>query len=213
MPFPSYPVFYSSFDCRVSHVEYDDVLVAVFAQQYHNVDQVAEFQNDLNSFYQNGGIHLEKVRLESGLVCAALSSDGRYYRARILTRVNSHELPNSIDVRFIDYGNVEKVHSENLKELEDIHRLQHALANKFYLPVRQHRCSEEVLNEILKVTKFNGYPLRIDITDNYEHYWIADVFISSSIKSLCEYLQSQHLISYRDPHNIHDVLEKIYWNM
>lgn len=54
--FPSYPIFRSSFQCQISHIEYDcDQLVACYIQNHMYFHNLAELENDLSNFYRENG--------------------------------------------------------------------------------------------------------------------------------------------------------------
>lgn len=57
--------------------------------------------------------------LQPGLICCAKYKDGIYYRAQIRSLKAIETLPVAIEVRFIDYGNIEFIKQENIRLFRD----------------------------------------------------------------------------------------------
>lgn len=68
----------------------------------------------IEATYENGGKIVERSRIKAGLECVAqYSEDSKWYRARI----QSVEA-NGATVYFVDYGNIETVKFDKIKELD-----------------------------------------------------------------------------------------------
>lgn len=124
-------------------------------------------------------------------LCAAKSSDGNWYRCEIKNIEDSETT-----VKYLDYGNCEKLSKDNVKELDPIFRKLPALAIKIYLPVKANNPenSDDVVNEMESLT--SGYLLTMTILEMYKNFWIAD--ISSDNYSIISVLKDRELGDYLD---------------
>lgn len=122
-------------------------------------------------------------------LCAALSSDGNYYRGTIRA-INNDD---TVLIHYIDYGNCEIIPRANLKELDPKHRHLSALATRAYLAIESvsPEAAGQVKSEIVAMT--DGFQLITNVMDIHQSNCIVD--ITNSGRSLSQVLQDKGLIT------------------
>lgn len=132
------------------------------------MDRLSVLLTDLYDFYINGGLACQTPVVSS--LCAALSlQDEQYYRT-VVERVEDN---NTVIVRYIDYGNCERLPLANLKQLDARFKQLHIFAIKMYLPVKLMVAKADVVAEIDRVTDDRDFTL--NIIDYYRNDWVIDL--------------------------------------
>lgn len=134
-------------------------------------------------------------------ICAALSSDGKYYRGKIC----KDYFDGRILVQFIDNGRIEVINATKLKQLDGAHGTYSAFALQAYLAIRRVKPTEIVAREISNMTSGECI-LYTNIIQLTSATWIIDVLIDSEKKS--QYSLCAHLLQHKFASDISlDILE------
>lgn len=139
-----------------------------------------------------------------GDICAALSADGNYYRARI-NEINNE---NFVEIFLIDYGNCETVPKSNIKVLTPKFKYTSALAVKVFLPMKRSSnfdSEEAVIKEIKTLTE--GYTFQFKVLDIYKSNWIAN--IESHGFSMIDVLRQKGLVENTRLDEIKEKIDKV----
>lgn len=72
---------------------------------------------DMLKIFEQQNFVVPITSLQPGLLCCAKYKDGIYYRAQV--RNLKTPIPGTVEVRFIDYGNIESIPLENIRLLDD----------------------------------------------------------------------------------------------
>lgn len=100
------PIIRSRFRVQVPHCENS----CIYVQKVADSDRIAEILDSLFSFYDGTKPSGKEFAVDS--LCAAKSSDGNWYRARVIRRDRNYT------VKFIDYGNTEEIDSSQIRKLD-----------------------------------------------------------------------------------------------
>ncbi|XP_012278471.1 maternal protein tudor isoform X2 [Orussus abietinus] len=125
------------FRCLKVHVVFINNASEMWLQKVLDFGKRDALQEVLNEYYGNSG---ELVNPMEGLVCAALSGDGNWYRAEVIEK-----LENGAKVHFLDYGNQEDLGKDCFKSLETQFYSPHRLAVKVSLKLKLRGTKEEQL--------------------------------------------------------------------
>lgn len=194
---PPYPIFKDNHIVQVSHVESTN---EVYIQCVDHMDRLSVLLGDLYEFYINGGLAYHKPVVSS--LCAALSiEDKQYYRA-VVQRVEDNN--NTVVVRYIDYGNCERLPMVNLKQLDARFKQLNTLAIKMYLPVKLMGAKSDAMTEIDQVTVDRDFTL--SIIDYYRNEWVID--LTSHGFSLVGFLREKGLALSMVANEHRNMLEK-----
>lgn len=135
------------------------------------------------------GVSLDTTVFIPNSLCAALASDGHYYRGKLC--LNHYD--GNFLIEFIDHGRKEEIHSKYLKRLDEKHRNECKFAIKAYLAVGPPRRTIEKNPEIetfertkgkvlqateIKPSRYGTVTLTIDLL----------IEIHGKKESLCEHL-------------------------
>ncbi|XP_011177865.2 maternal protein tudor [Zeugodacus cucurbitae] len=218
------PIVLERFEARVVHVA---SAYRVFVHTIAAETQMMVLLNEMYEYYQQNGTPLSSLEPEQ--ICAALGSDGNWYRARITPQTNK----DVIEVRYIDYGNTEKLTEKSLKTLEDKFYInRNSFAIELNLPVRtlaadaQHRSSKSkkaanvssadldaAAVEKLKQLALVGEPLvHVKALEVQHNHLIAELTLAGGENIVDALLQTQ-LIKSRDVDFMRKQLEKDKANM
>lgn len=146
------PILSSTHRVVVAHAEHSG---SVWLKRTADADTDSELLGQLFEYYSSQG---EKVAALPGTLCAALSSDGNWYRARVLVSTDTGVL-----VHFLDYGNTEDVDLGSLRALESQFHRQSLLAVEVALTItlagskdsQQEILREHVVDREFTATFFN----------------------------------------------------------
>nr|XP_034196257.1 maternal protein tudor-like isoform X2 [Osmia lignaria]XP_034196258.1 maternal protein tudor-like isoform X2 [Osmia lignaria] len=108
-------------------VSYADHSASIWLQRNAEYILDTNLSEALDQHYSTSGKLIEPT---VGLVCAAKSVDGHWYRAKVIKCTE-----NGVYVNFIDYGNNEEVTSDVVTALEPCFYIPHQLAINVSLPV------------------------------------------------------------------------------
>lgn len=162
---PPYPIFKDKHIVQVSHVESAN---EVYIQCVDHMDRLSVLLTNLYEFYINGGLAYHTPAVAS--LCVALSvQDEQYYRT-VIERVEEN---NTVIVRYIDYGNCERLPLANLKHLDARFKQLNTFAIKMYLPLKLIVAKSDAMAEINKVTEDRDFTL--NIIDYYRNEWVIDL--------------------------------------
>ncbi|KAM8701749.1 hypothetical protein ACLKA7_005507 [Drosophila subpalustris] len=106
-----YPILVNHFEALVV---YTAKSYRIFVQPSAEEAAMKQLLDDMYEFYNKKGKQLRKFDKDE--VCAALSTDGNWYRARILAKDAKGA---RLDVFYLDYGNTEQLPRDQLKQLEE----------------------------------------------------------------------------------------------
>uniref|UniRef100_T1I9C4 Tudor domain-containing protein n=1 Tax=Rhodnius prolixus TaxID=13249 RepID=T1I9C4_RHOPR len=152
----------------------------VFIQSSSSANDISVLLEQLYERY-NASAPDKNVKWESGMLCCALSSDGNWYRAKIVFIEKEN-----FTVMFIDYGNTEIVDSEQLRVIDpEFYVAELSLAVR--IPV-EWLVPEPPLMKYVENKEFS-YVIRKDD----EGIWIADLTYVSTGKKLVEKLVEESL--------------------
>ncbi|XP_054737133.1 maternal protein tudor [Anastrepha obliqua] len=212
------PVILEHFEARVVHVVN---AYRVFVHAIAAEEKIVELLNEMYEYYENNDTPL--VAYEPEKICAALGSDGNWYRGRI----TPNSTKDAIEVRYIDYGNTEILDANKLKKLEEKFYMNcSSFAIELNLPVRtlaadaQNKSSKskKITNtstdkdagamEKLKQLTLVGEPvLDVKALEVQHNHLIAELTLCSGENVVDVLLQSQ-LIKSRDVDFMRKQLEK-----
>lgn len=175
---PSYPILNEKAIVQVSHVE---SLNEIYIQFLEHMDDLSVHLSDMYDFYFVGGVAYTTPVVSS--LCAALSlQDEQYYRATV-ERVEGDK----VVVRYIDYGNCERLPLANLKQLDAKFKQLNTFAIKMYVPLKLIAAKSGAIEEIDRVTTDRDFTL--NIIDYYRNRWVID--LTSHGFSLIEFLRER----------------------
>ncbi|XP_017476597.1 PREDICTED: maternal protein tudor isoform X1 [Rhagoletis zephyria] len=217
------PILLERFEGRVVHVVN---AYRVFVHAIASEEKMTELLNEMYEYYENNGTPLTEYEPEE--ICAALGSDGNWYRARITPQSTK----DAIEVRYIDYGNTETLDETKLKRLEEKFFINcNAFAIELNLPVRtliadaQHKGSKSkkttnvsadadaAAAEKLKELTLEGEPvLNVKALEVQNNHLIAELTLPNGDNVVDTLLQMQ-LIKSRDLDFMRKHLEKDNTNM
>ncbi|XP_055385301.1 maternal protein tudor isoform X2 [Condylostylus longicornis] len=191
-----YPVMSDKLDVKISYVRTPNRL---YAQTISNEEKANELLNEMYDYYITKGDILKCI--SKGMICAANSEDGNWYRAQISSikpnvgvGVEASNNNDSIfEVYYIDYGNNETIDNiSKLKRLEERFSISSAFAMEIYLPFKSIKSmdQESVIKQIRDLV--GNYQLELKILESYEGCWIVDIL--SSDYSLMNVLEEKGLI-------------------
>jgi len=103
------PILSSTHNVSVSYAEHS---ASIWLQRYSDLDIETKLLEDLERHYGQSKSG-RRLRPEMHPLCAAKCSDGRWYRAKIVSHTET-----TAYVHYIDYGNVEEVTLESVMVLE-----------------------------------------------------------------------------------------------
>lgn len=185
------PVLQSKFNVFVTYVHEANCL---FVQNARWTPEIGKLLDDLFEYYEKSGEVIQNLQMNE--LCASKSSDGNWYRAKI---ISLQEIDN-IEVQFVDYGNREGVRHEDLKVLEPQFREFSAFAHQVFLPMA---CLNEGEDDKLKVeiAQLTGeYELELTVLDYRNDVWIVD--ITSNDYSIVQALKDKQLVKDLDHEEI-----------
>nr|XP_029720118.1 LOW QUALITY PROTEIN: maternal protein tudor [Aedes albopictus] len=160
------PILQSKFTVTVPYVH---EVNCVYVQNTKWTEEVGKLLDDMFDYYEKSGTVISNLQMNE--LCASKSSDGNWYRAKI---VSLQELDN-IEVVFVDYGNRERVKHEDLKVLEGQFQEWSAFAHEVYLPMA---CLNEGEEDQLKteIANLTGqFELELKVLDHRNDVWIVDM--------------------------------------
>lgn len=185
------PVLQSKFNALVMYVHEANCL---YVQNSRWAPEIGKLLDDLFDYYEKSGVVITNLQMNE--LCASKSSDGNWYRAKI---ISLQEIDN-IEVQFVDYGNRESVRHEDLKVLEPQFREFSAFAHQVYLPMA---CLNEGEDDKLKlaIAELTGeYELELTVLDYRNDVWIVD--ITSNDYSIVQALKDKQLVKDLDHEEI-----------
>ncbi|XP_067630078.1 maternal protein tudor isoform X2 [Eurosta solidaginis] len=216
------PIVLERFEARVVHV------VNAYRLFVHTIaaeGNMSSLLNDMYEYYENGGTPL--AEFEPQQLCAALGSDGNWYRARITPQITKDD----IEVRYIDYGNTELVDAAKLKKLEEkFYANTNTYAIELNLPVRtlaadaRHKSSKSkktnvatdsdatVIDKVKQLTLVDEPVLTVRALEVQQNHLIAELYLSNGDNVIDVLLNSQ-LIKSRDVDFMRKQLENDNSNM
>lgn len=121
-------------------------------------------------------------------VCAGRSEDGNWYRCIIEEKPDSN--PDTVLVRFIDYGNCELIPSTLIRSLVNTFLSPNAQALKVYVALKAIAPEADVVNEITNMCV--NFMLDLSVIELYEGSWIVE--IGSSGCNLINVLVGKQLV-------------------
>ncbi|XP_034942181.1 maternal protein tudor-like isoform X2 [Chelonus insularis] len=101
------PIFYGVHRVSVAHINHGE---SIWLKRLVDLNTDADLLSELYDYYSTSG---QPLNVKENELCAALSSDGNWYRARVVSKTDSKAL-----IQYIDYGNTENIPFNSLKELE-----------------------------------------------------------------------------------------------
>lgn len=176
------PILENKFNVFVTYVHETN---CVYVQNAKWSAEIGKLLDDLFEYYEKGGDPMTNLQMNE--LCASKSSDGNWYRAKI---VSLQEIDN-IEVQFVDYGNRERVKHDDLKVLETQFCEYSAFAHPVFLPMA---CLNEGDEDKLKVAiaELTGeYELELTVLDYRNGVWIVDV--TSNDYSIVQALKDKQL--------------------
>ncbi|KAL7739186.1 hypothetical protein ACLKA6_011941 [Drosophila palustris] len=158
----------------------------IFVQPSAEEAAMKQLLDDMYEFYNKKGKQLRKF--DKDQVCAALSTDGNWYRARILAKDAKGA---RLDVFYLDYGNTEQLPRDQLKQLEE----------KFYV---NRSCYAVEINlpfgRIHNDEKLKARP---------HCHLMADVMLANGKESIMDTLKAEKLIAGRNIDYMRKQLDKL----
>lgn len=185
------PVLQNKFNAFVTYVHEANCL---YVQNSRWTPEIGKLLDDLFDYYEKSGEVITNLQMNE--LCASKSSDGNWYRAKI---ISLQDIEN-IEVQFVDYGNRERVRHEDLKVLEPQFREFSAFAHQVYLPMT---CLNEGEDDKLKlaIAELTGeYELELTVLDYRNDVWIVD--ITSNDYSIVQALKDKQLVKDLDHEEI-----------
>lgn len=207
---PSYPIYVHQFNGSIS---YTAAPHKIYVQNKQYSEELAALLDDMYEYYEkNGKLFVSIIYfifqfslfylfnfVFSGLVCdspqigelyAALSSDGNWYRGRV---VQIDRNASTVEMCWIDYGNNECVPNNQVKPLESkFKEAISAFVQEMYLPIKpKHDDNTSIINLINDYGEENE--LTIKITGIHKSHYYCDL-INANGASLLETLTNKHLI-------------------
>ncbi|KAH8400893.1 hypothetical protein KR009_001677 [Drosophila setifemur] len=212
-----HPVVLSSFKARFVFIAKPN---RIYVQPQTIEDAMKNLLDEMYEFYEAKGESLTNHqrkqsssiflslgdalrKFEAGQICAAHSSDGNWYRARISGKDSK---ASSIEVFYLDYGNTEEIKRDDLKALDDkFYKNASGFAVEINLPFGrtnndaklQARLSEILDDQVVTVKS-------IEVRRNH---LIADIILDSN-QSVSEMLKAEKLISGLDVDYMRKQLDK-----
>ncbi|KAK0163339.1 hypothetical protein PV327_007031 [Microctonus hyperodae] len=167
-PLSPMPIIFSVHRVTVSHINHSG---SVWLKRLADSETDDALLEELYEYYATSGRPLNS---SPGKLCAALSADGNWYRAKVIenTEIGAR-------VHYIDYGNTEEISANGLKELESRFFKQSQLAIETALPVTvkgTEKEQQEILNAHLLNKEFVTSIYRVD------NKWIAEIMVKPSVK-------------------------------
>ncbi|KAL7735237.1 hypothetical protein ACLKA6_016144 [Drosophila palustris] len=194
-----YPILVNNFKALVV---YTAKSYRIFVQPSAEEASMKQLLDDMYEFYNKKGKQLRKF--DKDQICAALSTDGNWYRARILAKDAKGA---RLDVFYLDYGNVEQLPRDQLKQLDEkfyVNRSCYAV--EVNLPFGRIHNDEKLkarlaslLDEQLVIVK----PI-----ETRRSHLIADVMMASGKESIVDTLKAEKLIAGRDIDYMRKQLDK-----
>uniref|UniRef100_A0A1Q3F5P0 Putative maternal tudor protein n=1 Tax=Culex tarsalis TaxID=7177 RepID=A0A1Q3F5P0_CULTA len=185
------PVLQGKFNAFVTYVHEANCL---YVQNSRWMPEIGKLLDDLFEYYEKSGEVITNLQMNE--LCASKSSDGNWYRAKI---VSLQEIDN-IEVQFVDYGNRESVRHEDLKVLEPQFREFSAFAHRVYLPMACLNEGEEDKLKLAIVELTGEYELELTVLDYRNDVWIVD--ITSNEYSIVQALKDKQLVKDLDHEEI-----------
>ncbi|CAD7078047.1 unnamed protein product [Hermetia illucens] len=179
-----YPVVYREFDVKVAFIETENI---IYVHPTVVEEKLGEMLDAMYNFYSTQGLPLKHYNV--GTLVAALSSDGNWYRAKIVS-FDSNNF--SAEVYYLDYGNIELIENkDNIRELDQQFYECSALAIRFYFPIKSNKANDTAVDTIKSLTE--NYVLTLSIVERYQGCWIAD--IQSNSHSLINVLKNDYSLT------------------
>ncbi|KAL0271030.1 UNVERIFIED_CONTAM: hypothetical protein PYX00_008272 [Menopon gallinae] len=136
-PVGNLPLFHKETTVMVSYIASPN---EVYIHRKADSSAVEELHTLLTEFYNTGGEDFQQDESNYKICAAKSTADNCWYRARVLSLSGQ-----SVTVFYIDYGNVETVPVENVKNLDRTLYEQHAFAKKVSLNID---CDEDCVGEM-----------------------------------------------------------------
>ncbi|XP_030564874.1 maternal protein tudor [Drosophila novamexicana] len=194
-----YPVLVSSFQALVVYIAKS---YRIFVQPSSVEPAMKKLLDDMYAYYSKKGKQLRKF--EKDQVCAALSSDGNWYRARILAKEARSA---RMDVLYIDYGNTEQLPREQLKQLEEkFYVNKSCYAVEVNLPFGRINNDEQLKARLAKLLE--EQVVTVKPVETRRNHLIADVLLPNGSDSVLETLKAEKLIAGRDIDYMRKQLDK-----
>ncbi|KAK0158458.1 hypothetical protein PV328_009458 [Microctonus aethiopoides] len=167
-PLPPMPIIFSIHRVTVSHINHSG---SVWLKRLADSETDEALLEELYEYYTTSGRPLNS---SPGKLCAALSADGNWYRAKVIHNTKIGAL-----VHYIDYGNTEEISANGLKELESRFFKQSQLAIETALVVTvkgTEKEQQEILNVHLLNKEFVTSIYRVD------NKWMAEIMVKPGVK-------------------------------
>ncbi|KAH8371983.1 hypothetical protein KR093_009569 [Drosophila rubida] len=194
-----YPVLVNNFKALVV---YTAKSYRIFVQPSAEETHMKKLLDDMYEFYSKKGKQLRKF--EKDQICAALSSDGNWYRARIVAKDAKGA---RIDIFYLDYGNSEQLPREQLKQLEEkfyVNRSCYAV--EINLPFGRIHNDEKLKTRLSKL--LDEQMVTVKPIETRRSHLIADVLLANGKDSVVDTLKSEKLIAGRDIDYMRKQLDK-----
>lgn len=163
---PPFPIIRDTDIVQVSNIESAN---EIYIQFVDHMGDLSLHLADMYEFYMTRGIAYTTPVVKS--LCAAFSlEDKQYYRATIERAQDGND---TVVVRYIDYGNCERLPLANVKQLDFAFKQLHAFAIKMYLPVKLIDSKSDAMAEIDRVT--NDRDFTLNIFEYYRNKWVIDL--------------------------------------
>ncbi|XP_019700708.2 maternal protein tudor isoform X3 [Harpegnathos saltator] len=163
----------------------NDHSVNVWLQRYSDYEIEAKLLADLQQYYFNSG---QRLKPEVNLLCAVKSTDGRWYRGKIISHTET-----TAYVHYIDYGNTEEIALEFIMVLEPQFYEPYQLAINATLSVALAGIETEQINIVqthLMNKEFTA------VFYNVHNKWIVDLIENG--EKLSDKLRSLNLVREQD---------------
>ncbi|KAH8261357.1 hypothetical protein KR044_007853 [Drosophila immigrans] len=194
-----YPVLVNNFKALVV---YTAKSYRVFVQPSVEETHMKKLLDDMYEFYSKKGKQLRKF--DKDQICAALSSDGNWYRARIVAK---DAKGTRIDVVYLDYGNSEQLSRDQLKQLEEkffVNRSCYAV--EINLPFGRIHNDEKLKARLSKL--LDEQVVIVKPIETRRSHLIADVMLANGKDSVVDTLKAEKLIAGRDIDYMRKQLDK-----
>ncbi|TDG48300.1 hypothetical protein AWZ03_005255 [Drosophila navojoa] len=194
-----YPVLVNSFQALVV---YTAKSYRIFVQPSDIESAMKQLLDDMYNFYAKKGKQLRKF--EKDQICAALGSDGNWYRARILAK---DAKSSRLDVLYIDYGNTEQLAREQLKQLDEkFYVNKSCFAVEVNLPFGRINNDEKLKGRLAKLLE--EQVVTVKPIETRRNHLIADVLLPNGKESVLDTLKAEKLIAGRDIDYMRKQLDK-----
>lgn len=192
---PPYPIFSDRISVEVSHIHSNN---EIYIQSSALNQRLYSLLEELTEFCTNGGVLFSPPI--AGSLCAVFSVD-QYFRATI-EHVGDDE---TVLVRYVDYGNSERLPWANVKQLESKFLELDAFAIKMYLPTKFITDAKQTYEEIEKLT--DDITLELKIFENYRGQWVIN--LESHGFSLLDRLRDKGLATAMNETEYREMVEEI----